>query len=132
MKINAIDHINILTDDLEKTTRFYAKVLGLEQGEAPSAAVGFKGAWMRDSMGNAIVHIVWKNPESNHGSKHNPGDPTAAIHHVAFRCKGYEETIEKFERENINFRSDGKVRDGVRQIVLRDPNNINIELNFTE
>ena len=69
-------------------------------------------------------------PERDFAAEHEPGQPTAALHHVAFRCEGYDAMIENLRAMELEFRESG-VREGmVRQIFLRDPNNINLELNF--
>lgn len=131
MPVNAIDHINIITDKLDQTIQFYASVLDLRYADTPAAAKGFKGAWMYDSADNAIVHIIWKNPDSEFGTEHEPGQPTAAVHHVAFSCSDYDSTIAKLDRMAVEYRASGINHLGVRQIFIKDPNNINVELNFS-
>ena len=34
MKVNALDHVNIITADLDGTARFYAELFGLERRDA--------------------------------------------------------------------------------------------------
>lgn len=131
MQVSAIDHINIITDDLDGTAAFYEQVLGLTRGESPVAAAtaGFKGAWLRDAAGNAIVHLVWKDPERAFGADHIPGQPTAALHHVAFRCQGFAAAQERLSALGLEFRVNDGIA-GLRQIFVTDPNAINLELNF--
>jgi catechol 2,3-dioxygenase-like lactoylglutathione lyase family enzyme len=131
MQVNAIDHVNILTDDLDGTAGFYERLLGLKRGETPGAAMGFKGAWMIDATGAAIVHIGWKDPARDYGAEHVPGAATGAFHHVAFKCAGYDSMVDRLDQMGVEYRGDGVARFGVRQLFLRDPNNINIELNFS-
>lgn len=128
MQVSAIDHVNIVTDDLDGTAGFYADVLGLTRGETPAAAMGMRGAWMSDAAGNALVHIAARET-ARYADGHQPGVPTGAIHHLAFRCAGFAETQEKLARLGVEHRvNDGRL--GLRQIVLKDPNAINVELNF--
>lgn len=131
MRINGIDHINIITDQLSQTIGFYSEILGFQHDETPVASKGFKGAWMFDAQGNAIVHIIWKNPDNPFGSEHQPGQATAAFHHVAFHCEGYDEMIQRLKDSEITYRANGANQSGVRQIFLQDPNNIRVELNFS-
>ena len=35
MKVNAIDHVNIIVADLDATATFYAEVLGLDRRNGP-------------------------------------------------------------------------------------------------
>lgn len=131
MQIGGIDHVNILTNDLDATADFYARVLGLTRGESPGTAMGFKGAWMYDARGHPLVHIGLKSPDRDYGADHQPGAVTGAFHHVAFACRDYEAAVERLESAGVTFRGDGTVRNGVRQLFLTDPNNVNIELNFS-
>ena len=132
MPINAVDHVNIVTDKLDETADFYEKVLGLRRGESPGAAMGFKGAWMFDSNDRAIVHLVWLDPERSFAQEHKPGTVTGSIHHVAFQCSDFAGSIERLKAHGIEHSFIDEPRGGFRQIVLVDPNNINLELSFHE
>lgn len=131
MRTHGIDHVNILTDDLDATVGFYSALLGLARGESPAAAVGMSGAWMRDAEGRAIVHVVLRDPASDYSRGHVPGAPTGAVHHVAFRCEGFAAARERVAALQLDHRiNDGRL--GLRQIVVSDPNGIRVELNFPE
>lgn len=124
MQVSAIDHVNIVTDDLDETIRFYEHALGLRAGESPAAAMGIRGAWLFDAANNPIVHLMV-------GERSSAAD-TGAVHHVAFKCEGFDEAVTRLEAMGADYRASDQVRFGVRQIFLRDPNNINLELNFRE
>lgn len=128
MLINGLDHVNIITDDLDGTAAFYERALGLHRTATP--VTGFKGAWLSDADGNAIVHVMWKDPAGNFGAEHVPGSVTGAVHHVAFRCRGYDGAIERLKAAGLQYFTNEIRNVGMRQIFLRDPNAINIELNF--
>lgn len=128
MPTSALDHVNVLTEDLEKTVAFYEAALELTRSENPISATGRQGAWMRDAAGNAIVHVVVKASGWGYEPYH-VGDPTAALHHVAFRCEGFRAAVERLTAMGL----EPKVNDGMyglRQIFVTDPNAINIEMNF--
>ena len=55
MSVSAMNHFTILTDDVERTVKFYRDTLGLESGERPNLA--FPGAWLY-AAGAAILHVV--------------------------------------------------------------------------
>lgn len=128
MQVSGIDHVNILTDHLDDTAQFYERLMGLTRTENP--AVGFKGAWMHDSHGNAIVHLVWKDPAMDRYAAFEPGASTNAVHHVAFNCAGFEETISRLEDMGLNYKVNDLQHLGLRQIFVADPNAVNLELNF--
>lgn len=131
MQVSGIDHVNILTDDLDGSAAFYEGVLGLRRSENLGIAPGFRGAWMRDESGHAIVHLVWKDPASDRYDGYAPGASTNAVHHVALRCHGLDALRAKLDGEGIAYRfSDNRERAGVRQVFLVDPNAVNLELNF--
>ena len=130
MRVSGIDHVNILTNDLEATASFYEQVLGLTRSENDAIGLGFRGAWMRDATGCAIVHLVWKDPASERYHGYDPGAATNAVHHIAFRCEGFEVTRDKLDGLGIEFRANDRKYGDVRQIFLTDPNAVNLELNF--
>ncbi|MEO5597078.1 MAG: VOC family protein [Novosphingobium sp.] len=121
MPTSAIDHINILTDDLEGTAAFYVGVLELTRIVAVRLeAAGFTGAWFCDAAGNAIVHVVWRDPLNNYGEGHIPGLPTNAVHHVAFRCEGFAATKARLTNLGVAMRINDRMH-GLRQINVTDP-----------
>jgi catechol 2,3-dioxygenase-like lactoylglutathione lyase family enzyme len=129
MPTTALDHVNILTDDLEATIAFYEQVLELKCGESPGDAFGFKGAWLFDASGHPIVHLVWNDPARDYGKGRTPGSSTNAVHHVAFRCQGFVEAQARIAALGFEHRINDGIA-GLRQIVLSDPNAITVEMNF--
>lgn len=132
MQVSGIDHVNILTNDLDKTAQFYERLMDLTRTENPAVSMGFKGAWMHDANGNAIVHLVWKDPAMERYEGYDPGASTNAVHHVAFKCAGFDATIRKLEEMGAEYRINDLQHLGLRQIFVADPNAVNLELNFAE
>lgn len=130
MQVSGIDHVNILTDDLEKTAVFYEKLLGLTRGENPGVRMGIAGYWMRDASGHPIIHLVDRLSASGRYDEYRPGESTNAVHHVALRCDGFDETVAKLEDMACEYRVNHLARLGLRQIFVADPNAVNLELNF--
>ncbi len=130
MQVTGIDHVNVLTDDLEATARFYEEVLGLIRSANSTVASHIAGYWMRDSAGNAIVHLVDRTTAPGRYDDYHPGSPTNALHHVALRCTGYEETRARIEGLGLPHRAMEHPALGLAQIFLVDPNAVNLELNF--
>ena len=131
MTVSGLDHVNIVTDHLEDTVGFYARLLGLERRESAGARMGFAGAWMCDTTGHPIVHLVERNANTSYADGHEPGLPTAAVHHVAFKAQGFADTLARVQDMGAAHRVNDLQYAGLRQIFLTDPNAINIELNFT-
>ncbi len=132
MQVHALDHVNILTYDLDATAGFYEAALGLTRGESLGTGMGFKGAWMFDASGHPLVHIGLKSAEGDYGPEHIPGTVTGAVHHIAFRCTGFDAAKARLESAGLEYRAMDFAERSFRQIVLRDPNNVSVELNFAQ
>lgn len=131
MQVSGIDHINIVADDLDEVAAFYERALGLRRTESAGGAMGFKGAWMCDAAGNAIVHLVWKDPASDRYAHRVPGQSTNGVDHVALRCTGFDATRERLDLLGVPYRVNDRQFGNLRQIFLTDPSAVNIELNFS-
>jgi hypothetical protein len=55
---------------------------------------------------------------------------TDQLHHVAFKAQGFADTLARVQAMAAPHRINDLQHAGLRQIMLCDPNNINIELNF--
>jgi catechol 2,3-dioxygenase-like lactoylglutathione lyase family enzyme len=130
MQVSGIDHVNILTDDIEATAGFYERVLGLRRSENPSIGFGIAGYWMRDGADNAIVHLVDRLSAGNRYDDYHPGTPTNALHHVALRCRGFAAMCERLDAMGVDYRVNDLAHLGLRQVFVVDPNAVNLELNF--
>lgn len=130
MKVEALDHVNIITDELDGTARFYAELLGLERRNAPPPLTPLTAQWMYDDAGRAIVHINSLDAPKTYDRPTVPGDLTGALHHVALRVSGYEELKARLDARGADYRENVVVAIGLRQIFTADPNNVLLELNF--
>jgi catechol 2,3-dioxygenase-like lactoylglutathione lyase family enzyme len=131
MRVNRLDHVNVQTVKLEETARFYAEVLDLERGDPPPPLDPALVQWMFDSEGRAIFHL--SSPGSlNAVEDVNIGTDTGAVHHVALDCSGHDAMVERLERVGIEHRLNHVVAIDLRQIFVRDPNGILLELNYRQ
>jgi len=131
MQVSGLDHVNILTHHLDQTAQFYERLMGLTRTENPAIHLGFKGAWMRDAHGNAIVHLVWKDPAMDRYEGYDPGSSTNAVHHVAFKCAGFAATVARLDEMGTDYRVNDLQHLNLKQIFVTDPNAVNLELNFS-
>lgn len=130
MQVSGIDHVNILTDDLEATASFFERVLDLTRSENPSIAPGIAGYWMRDAGGKPIVHLIDRTTAPGRYDDYHPGAPTNALHHVALRCTGFDAACGRLDALGLPYRTMDQSRIGLKQIFLADPNAVNLELTF--
>ncbi len=119
MTVTALNHVNIVTDDLAATRAFYADVVGLIDGDRPSFA--FPGAWLYCGD-EAVIHLV--------GVDDQPDEGTGTIDHVAFEAGGLDDMIGLLEDCGIPFHVRDVPGRDIRQVFLHDPNGVKIELNF--
>jgi len=89
VRVDSLDHVNIITADLEGTARFYAELFGLEPRDAPPPLTHENARWIYDDAGRAILHLNSLECPRHYDREVRPG-PTGALHHVALRCSGYE------------------------------------------
>ncbi|MDE2436631.1 MAG: VOC family protein [Sphingomonadales bacterium] len=130
MKVNALDHYNIITDRLDETARFYAAVLGLERRDGPPPFTPQQIQWMFDDQGRALIHINSLDCPRFFDREVEPGAVTGAIHHVAFTCENHAGLLERLGALGIAFETNHLAAIGLRQVFIVDPNNIVLELNF--
>ena len=120
MAVLGVDHINIGTHQLEATRAFFRDAIGLAEGYRPDFP--FDGAWLYAGE-TAVVHLVdlaeAKLPSSQ-----------AALDHFALRIDDYDAAIARLEASGVRYRAVDIPDTPVRQINVRDPNGVNIELNY--
>lgn len=129
MKVNALDHVNIIATDLDGTARFYAELFGLERRDAPPPLTPDNAQWMFDDADRAIFHINSVDCPRAYERQVAPG-PTGAIHHVALNCSGFDEMIGRLDARAMARQVNLIEAIGLRQIFTTDPNGVLLELNF--
>ena len=133
MDVQALDHVNILTGDVERTTGFLTSVLGLEDGPRP--AFGTPGHWLYRN-GSAVVHVSdARQKEVTHALDASRGDDAKGgargiVDHVAFRCSGYRATLERLHSLGVPFHAATVPGTGNRQVFVDGPDDVSFELIF--
>ena len=130
MQVEALDHVNIITDDLKKSADFYASLLGLEARDGPPPLTPETAVWMYDKENRPIIHINSLDCTRAYDREVIPGELTGALHHVALRLTGYEECLARLKARGMDFQENLVAAIGLRQIFTADPNNVLLELNF--
>ena len=121
MAVDALQHINLRSADVDRSRDFYVDVIGLTVGPRPPiASVGY---WLY--LGDVpVIHLVQRNGDAP------PPSGTGPVDHVAFHGVDFEATRERFAKRGIAFREALIPRDGSRQLFVHDPDGVKIELNF--
>jgi len=129
VRVEALDHVNIITPDLEGTARFYAELLDLEPRDGPPPLRHDNARWMYDAAGHAVLHLNSLDCPRAYDREVHPG-PTGSLHHVALRCQGYEELLARLVRRGLEHKINDVAAIGLKQIFVLDPNGVLLELNF--
>jgi catechol 2,3-dioxygenase-like lactoylglutathione lyase family enzyme len=130
MRVNALDHFNVITDHIDETAEFYTAVLGLERRDGPPPLPANLVQWMFDDAGRALVHINHTECPRAFDRAVFPGEPTGAIHHVAFTCAGFGALIARLKAKDLAHHVNIIESIGLKQVFVTDPNNVVLELNF--
>ncbi|GAA0267966.1 hypothetical protein GCM10009127_04660 [Alteraurantiacibacter aestuarii] len=130
MQVQALDHVNIITDRMDETAQFYADLLDLDRRDAPPPLTPQTATWMFDAEDRAIIHINSVDCPRAYDREVQPGALTGALHHVALKCEGFDEVKERLDARGADYKENLVEAIGLRQIFTADPNNVLLELNF--
>lgn len=130
MRVEALDHVNLIVPDLDAAARFYADVIGLERRDAPPPLTPANAQWMYDAGGRAVVHLNTRDAPSAYARETPAGPVTGAVHHIALRCVGHDAAAERLRARGRDHRHNRVDAIGLRQIFVADPHGVLLELNF--
>jgi catechol 2,3-dioxygenase-like lactoylglutathione lyase family enzyme len=117
--IQRMDHFTVVTDQLDATCAFYAR-LGLVVGARPD--FGIEGEWLY-AAGHPVLHLVTV------GSMPQPR--RGALDHMAFFGQGLAHTLQLLQREGIAYRLLRLPRPwSTWQVFCSDPNGVEVEIDF--
>ena len=118
--VRALDHINIRTADLAETKAVFIDVLGLSEGWRPPFP--FPGAWLYAGAKD-VVHLVQVETPA-------AASDGSSLDHFAFDISDYDEALRRVEASGLSHRAITTPGTSVKQIFVRDPNGVTIELNW--
>lgn len=126
-----LDHFTIRTTDLDATRDFFTDVIGLTVGDRPPFP--FPGHWLYGD-GRAIVHLVGVEPSRSyvrgHGGSDDVGADTGAVDHLAFCGEDYTNTLARLTGHGCDYSERTVPGRGSRQIFVRGPHGLIVELVF--
>ena len=127
------NHFSIRTDKLDDTCAFYSDLLDLEDGFRPDFKFGGRWLYLNDKP---IIHLVDVSPESQEHVRQYLGPDAVNIEghgsfdHFAFGVKGYPEITKRLKKMSVDYAERVVPDVHARQIFVKDPNGITIELQF--
>ena len=115
MKLN---HILVLTTDLEIMSHFWTEVIGLSLGDRPPFP--FKGAWFY-SEGKPLIHVAEQNNINSNGG---------AIAHLALEGADYQILISTLKMHDVSYTEKDVPLSGERQVFVSGPDGLIVEMMF--
>lgn len=134
MPLNRLEHYLVLSDDIDTTKRFYCEALGMKEGFRPK--LDFPGYWLYlgDTpcihIGERDAYAVWTRKVGIPISP--PANGTGPLDHIAFNASGFDDTVRRLEALGVETSRNELDDIGLKQLFIRDPNGIMIELNFRD
>ena len=129
MMIKTMDHIGILTNDLQRSVEFYTDVLGF----SISAKMEMDGLTIIfvEKEGSKIELMGYKNvPKRPENIQLEMGDNSLPINdHITFSVDDMEATVDELRKKNVTFdMAPIQLEGGMKLASFKDPNGLLIEL----
>jgi catechol 2,3-dioxygenase-like lactoylglutathione lyase family enzyme len=129
--VSEMEHVLLLTDDIERSREFYCRVLGLRVGDRPP--LQFPGYWLY-ARATACLHIAQRDAYEAHAtdlglSVSAIGGIGGAVDHIAFNAGDYEDADARLAREGVPVIRNDVPGGGPRQLFFTDPDGTRIEIN---
>ncbi|MEM9707512.1 MAG: VOC family protein [Pseudomonadota bacterium] len=122
MTIQRLDHVNVVTANLEEMVAWYEAILGLRSGSRPDFPFG--GAWLY--AGDApVVHLVEDGKQSRTGS-----EAPLKLEHFAFSATGASAFERKLEEYGDPFTKTEVKGAGAIQFHVSDPDGNHVHIDF--
>lgn len=124
--VQSIDHLTIIVDDLERTTKFYVDLLGMKL--VPRPAFDFPGAWY-EVNGCQIHATVASDLAGRAGWGDREVKSISRGHHFAFQVPDAVTAANWLQQQGVEIAVPAKNRpDGATQVYLYDPDQHLVEV----
>ncbi|MBL8313722.1 MAG: VOC family protein [Rubrivivax sp.] len=121
-RLTALDHVTLLSTDLQRTERFYCGLLGMRRGPRP--AIQLRGFWLY--VGNQpVLHVLQRKDEAGVGSG-------PVIDHFAFAAEWRTGFEQRLEAAGQPYESRRLADSNTWQVFVFDPDGVRVELSFDE
>ena len=137
MPLSHIEHLLLLVDDVDATADWFVDNIGMDRGHTPDFKVPVTWLYIGE---RDVLHIAQMPREGSKekrfqdrylgGTNADQTSGTGIIDHVAFRCTGLPEMIERLESKGAEFLQ-RQANDGdLYQLFITGPDGMRVELNF--
>ena len=133
MTIVGLEHVLVLSDDIDRTRDFYCEVVGLSVGDRPP--LEFPGYWLYADT-TPCLHIAERRAYAAHAvglglavSESGPG--AGPVDHIAFSALDYHALTARLAEHGVPAVTN-VVPGGPRQVFVDDPNGVRVEINVSK
>lgn len=123
-----IQHVGLVVSDVDRSRRFYADALGLEEVPRPPN-FAFDGAWFR--FGGTEIHLLADAHATGGAGQSDPGAGASRgmTHHLAFEVDDLGHACARLADSGVELAGGPMPRgDGYTQVFFRDPDGHVLEL----
>lgn len=129
--IKAIEHIGILTKDLQQSVEFYTDVLGFSiSAKIEMKEVGLSAIFI-EKNGSKIELMGYRGtiPKRSEGIEIIMGGSSIPINdHITFSVDDIGATVTEIKEKGVEFCLEPKLEGGMKLASFKDPNGVLIEL----
>jgi catechol 2,3-dioxygenase-like lactoylglutathione lyase family enzyme len=134
MSVTDMEHVLVLSDDIDRSREFYCRVVGLRVGDRPP--LEFPGYWLYAGE-TPCVHIAERRAYLRHAAwigLNVPHEPPGQgnVDHIAFNASDYEACSKRLEHAGVEPVCNHIPGAGLRQLFFDDPNGVRIEINVKQ
>jgi catechol 2,3-dioxygenase-like lactoylglutathione lyase family enzyme len=129
--VSALDHVLVLSDDIERSREFYEGALGLHTGPRPP--LEFEGFWLYAGE-RPCLHVADRGAYRAHAQTlgltvaESAGGP-GPVDHIAFVADDYEAACARLQRAGVEPVRNDVPGGGPRQLFFFDPDGARVEIN---
>ncbi|HEX3833403.1 MAG TPA: VOC family protein [Solirubrobacteraceae bacterium] len=129
--VSALDHVLVLSDDIDRSREFYEGVLGLYAGPRPP--LEFDGFWLYAGE-RPCLHVADRIAYRAHAQTLGLTVPQRAagpgpVDHIAFVADDYDAACARLQRAGVEPVRNDVPGGGPRQLFFFDPDGARVEIN---
>jgi catechol 2,3-dioxygenase-like lactoylglutathione lyase family enzyme len=130
MAVAALDHVLVLSDDIDSSRDFYCATVGVTVGERPP--LPFPGYWLY-AGGRPCLHIADRRIYNEHaGGMGLRSAAPGCVDHVAFAATDYGEAEQRLAAAGVAAVRNDVPAAALRQLFFDGPDGVRIEVNVFE
>ncbi len=130
MSVTALEHVLVLSDDIEATRDFYRQAVGLTVGERPP--LPFPGFWLYAGA-TPCVHVAERAAYLAHAATLGLTPPAGAsapsVDHISFTAADRRAVQARLRAAGVDAVANEVAGGTTAQLFFEDPNGVRLEIN---